>query len=104
MEKMCLKHRRTPSSTMCHECHNPICRACVMVTPQGSFCSSECNILYREMKKRMPKATKAMRGKSILLGLSVIVLALFVFHFVFRDNPELKKYDVIGRLLGRGTE
>ena len=104
MAKMCLKHRRTPASTMCHQCHNPICRSCVTVTPQGSFCSSECSVLHREMKQRIPKAVKGTRGKAILLGLSVILLALFLFHFAFRDNPKLKKYDVIGRLLGRGTE
>ena len=104
MEKMCLRHRQTPSSTMCHECHKPICRSCIMVTPVGSFCSSECDIMFREMKKRIPKASKVPGGKAVLLGLCLVVLAFFLIHLAARSNPKLKEYDVIGRFLGRGSE
>jgi hypothetical protein len=104
--KNCLKHKDQPSVTMCHQCHHPLCKSCVMVTPAGTFCSSECSIIFKEMKAKL--GDKKKKGSSAGLVFVFIVLlavaSLFVIHFAARDKEHdhfLRKIDVIGRFLDK---
>ncbi len=103
MAKTCLNHREQPAVTMCHQCHKPICKSCTMVTPHGSFCSSECSIIFREFKEKM-KASAAARKPS--LGLRLIVLLLLVagafilIHLAAQNGADfLKGIDLIDKFL-----
>jgi hypothetical protein len=103
MAKTCFNHKDAPAATMCHQCHHPICKACSLVTPQGIFCSPECNILNRDVKSRLQEGTpKAMTRLETLLKLIVafvlICLGFGGIHMAAERVPKLKKIDVIGRL------
>lgn len=103
MAKRCLSHPNQPAITMCHQCHKPICKSCTMVTPHGSFCSSECSIIFREFREKLKASAAARKGG---LGLK-LVLALFLVMGVFvlihvgarGGIGPLQGIDVIGRIL-----
>jgi hypothetical protein len=104
MSKTCINHKEVPSATMCHQCHNPICKSCSLVMPQGIFCSSECGILFREFKEKQ----KAGKPKEIG-GVFTKTAAAFVFTVVgfmgihlaaTHGVPALKRVDVFGMILG----
>jgi len=104
MSKTCINHRETPSSTFCHQCHVPICKACSIVSPQGTFCSPECSVLHREMKSKL--AEPALKGMPKLEGLlkmvaafTLVCIGLFGIHMAALRVPKLRKADMIGRLL-----
>jgi hypothetical protein len=104
MAKTCLNHKDTPATTMCHQCHHPICKACTLVSPQGIFCSPECSILNRDVKSRLEEpGPKGMARLETLLKLLVaFVLILLGFggiHMAAERVPKLKRMDVIGRLM-----
>jgi hypothetical protein len=104
MSKTCVNHRETPAATMCHQCHVPICRACSIVAPQGTFCSPECSVLHREVKARIAEpAPRGMPRLELLLKL-VAAFALswvgfYGIHVAAARVPKLRRVDVIGRLL-----
>ena len=103
MAKTCLNHPDAPATTMCHQCHHPICKACSLVSPQGIFCSPECSILHRDAKSRLQeKGPKEMtRLETILKLLVAFVLICLGFggiHMAAERVPKLKKIDLIGRL------
>ena len=100
MAKVCLNHKEQPAVTMCHQCHKPICKSCVTVTPQGSFCSSECLVTNRKVMASLGTAPKQAKSKAVMLVLLVIVLGIIAMHFVARDNKALRSFDLIGGLLG----
>lgn len=101
MAKTCLTHKDAPAVTMCAQCHKPICKSCVMVTPTGSFCSSECSTIHREMKGRLGGGKPAGTfTKKVILFVMLVMLAAIGFHFAARSNKDLRNYDVIGRLAG----
>ena len=103
MGKNCLNHTNQPAITMCHQCHKPICKSCTMVTAQGTFCSSECSVIFREFREKM-KASAPARRSSLMLKLLVILVliagAFILIHLGARSGVEfLKGVDVIGRIL-----
>jgi hypothetical protein len=105
MAHNCIHHKDTAAATMCHECHDPICTACSLVTPQGTYCSPECVILHRQMKERLAKG-KSRDGMQKLEGLIKLVAAFLLMslgfygiHVAAQKIPKLRKADVIGRLL-----
>jgi len=104
--KNCLVHKEQPSVAMCHQCHKPICKSCVMVTPVGSFCSSECSIIYKEMKAKLGQTGKKKGGGAgmvLVFVVLLIVAAMFLVYFMAKGKPEthvLRKIDLIGRFLG----
>jgi hypothetical protein len=74
-----------------------------MVTPHGSFCSSECSVLFREFKEKMKGQKKGGGALKFLLFILMLgVLAVLGLH-MFRDKlPEqLQQYDILGKLLNR---
>lgn len=100
----CLKHKDQNAITQCNQCHKPLCKSCTMVTPQGSFCSSECSILSREFKARFAagkprRASFAMKFIGVILFVFAIFLAVHGAHRF--GNVEIAgKFDIIGRVLG----
>ena len=85
---------------MCHQCHKPLCKSCVMVTPGGSFCSSECSVLYREMKEKLGGGKKTGgAGKKFILFILLLVAAAIGLHFLADKNTQVKKFDIIDRIL-----
>lgn len=105
MSKTCINHREAPSTTMCHQCHRPICKACTLVTPQGMFCSSECGLLNREFKEKAKEGgTRQGMGKAVALlqltGAFVLIGLIFVgINAAAQKVPKLKKIDLIGRVV-----
>jgi hypothetical protein len=102
MSKTCVNHKEAPSISMCFQCHKPICRSCTVVTPQGTFCSSECSLLNREFKEKQkepkPKDTTGFFTK-MAAAFVLIVVGFMGLHLAASKWPKLKPIDVIGRIL-----
>lgn len=105
MVKTCVNHKEAPSITMCFQCHRPICKSCTIVTPQGSFCSSECGLLNREFKEKQkePRAKQPMGRLVAMLQLTaafVLICLVFVgINAAAKRHPKLKKIDLMGLVL-----
>jgi hypothetical protein len=102
MSKTCVNHKETPSVTMCFQCHRPICKSCTLVTPQGSFCSSECGLLHREFKEKLkePKPKETAGAFTKMAAAFVLVVVFFMgIHGLAGKVPKLKPIDMIGRIL-----
>ncbi|MBI3858237.1 MAG: hypothetical protein HY293_21350 [Planctomycetes bacterium] len=105
MPKTCINHKEAPAATMCHQCHSPICKSCSLVTPQGTFCSPECNILNRDVKSRLLEGAskEGMTRLETLLKLMaaflLICVGMYGIHIAALRAPKLKKIDLIGRVL-----
>ncbi|MBI4565617.1 MAG: hypothetical protein HY716_13060 [Planctomycetes bacterium] len=97
--KMCANHPKAPATTQCHQCKKDLCKSCVMVTPSGTFCSSECSILYRETKVQSGReGKKTSAGKKMVLVLLLLLVgAAVAVHLTAKGSP----YDVIGKLMSR---
>ena len=104
MARNCLNHSNQPSVTMCHQYHKPICKSCVMVTPHGTFCSSECSIIFREFKDKMKAGGpgKSTAGKQVVFVLLLAILVVFGIHFAVRfGNVKVaEKFDLLGNFIG----
>lgn len=103
MARTCINHKEALSVTMCHQCHNPICKSCSLVTPQGTFCSSECSILNREVKERL-KAGKPAEGggfftKTAASFVLVVVGFMGIHMAATHGMDKLRRIDVIGMIL-----
>lgn len=102
MSKTCVNHKEAPSISMCFQCHKPICRSCTVVTPQGTFCSSECSLINREFKEKQkepkPKDTTGFFTKTAA-AFVLIVVGFMGIHLAASKAPKLKPIDVIGRII-----
>jgi len=106
MSKTCIRHTEVPAASMCHHCHSPLCMACSIVTPHGTFCSPECGILFRDFKERQSQAKDdTSYSKMTMLIKLMVALLLMGLGFVGINQaaehgmPRLRNLDVIGRLL-----
>ena len=102
--RTCINHKDAPSVTMCHQCHHPICKACSVVTPQGTYCSPECVILNRGMKDKLREPDSDSYSKmtgiiKLIAAFSLIVLGFIGINVAAQHVPKLKKIDLIGRVL-----
>ena len=103
MPKHCINHPGQASITMCHHCHKPICKSCTMIAPNGSFCSSECSVLFREFKGRMSTGVTRGTGAAtkMVVGFMVLCLIVLAIHLAVRGGvEEAQKIDIIGWLIG----
>jgi hypothetical protein len=98
--KRCAVHDKEFSVSSCRQCGKELCKSCVMVTPVGSFCSSECSVLHRELKSQGGGGRKSSSGamKGLLLVL-LLVAAAFVIHLAPMTTG--KPYDIVGMILNR---
>jgi hypothetical protein len=96
--KRCAVHEKENSVAACRNCSKQLCKSCVMVTPLGNFCSSECSVLHREMKGQ---AGPGRRASGIGAKAFVVVLLLVAVAFGIHLAPPTtgKPFDVVGRLL-----
>lgn len=104
MDRTCINHKETASVTMCHQCHHPICKSCSLVTPQGTFCSPECSILYREVKAKLqepdPTAFSKMTGIiKLMAAFSLVLIGFIGINVAAQRVPKLQKIDLIGRVM-----
>jgi hypothetical protein len=102
MAKTCLNHKDQTAVTMCHQCHKPLCKSCTMVTSHGSFCSSECSILFREFREKMKAGgpQKSGAGKKLVFFILLLVAAVILIHLAATNGVEIaRKFDILGRLL-----
>jgi hypothetical protein len=103
MPRTCINHKETPSVTMCHQCHNPICKSCSLVMPQGIFCSPECGILNREFKEKLKEGKPKEAGGFFTKGAAAFVLMVVGFMGIHiaatHGMSPLKRIDVIGMIL-----
>lgn len=103
MAKMCVAHPSEPAITHCFQCHKPVCKSCVMVTPHGSFCSSECSIIYREFQDRFQGGKRKRAGifmKIVAVGLFVLALVSAIHILAqYGKIQALKSADLIGEVI-----
>jgi hypothetical protein len=75
-----------------------------MVTPHGTFCSSECSIIFREFRDKMKAAgpRKSTAGKQVVFLLLLGILVIIGIHFAayFGKVEVARKFDLIGSFLG----
>lgn len=96
--KRCTMHEDQPAVSACLQCRKDLCKSCVMVTPAGAFCSSECSVLHREMKSHVGAgASSSGAGMKLVLTLLALVAISFVIHLAPMTTG--KSFDVIGRML-----
>lgn len=96
--KTCANHDEQPAVSACGQCHKDLCKSCVMVTPTGTFCSSECSVLYRELKAHETEGKKSSSsGMKLVLLLLLVVAAAFLIHLA--PATKGKPFDLIGRIL-----
>jgi hypothetical protein len=76
------------------------------VTPHGSFCSPECGILFRDFKERQgPAKDESSYSRMTVLIKLMVAMMLVGLGFVGINQaaehgiPQLRKIDVIGRIL-----
>lgn len=102
MPRTCINHKDVPSATMCHQCHHPICKACSIVMPAGTFCSTECSILNREVKERLRAGTPKEKSGFFTKSAAAFVLVVVCFmgiHLAAGRARALQRIDVIGLIL-----
>ena len=103
MAKTCITHPKEPSVALCSQCQKPVCKSCVMVAPHGSFCSSECSVVFRELKQRAQAEGKKKMGSATKVALFFIIMlgAFVIIHLVVvvAKVGSLKGIDLIGAFL-----
>lgn len=102
MSRTCFKHPTLPSQTRCFQCRRGVCTACVRLTPGGSFCSTECQILYDQSGGRVvhEKNRRANRMRAIALLMLLGVSFFIGLHLLASGNESLRKYDLLGTFIG----
>jgi hypothetical protein len=99
--KHCAVHENQPSVSSCKQCGKDLCKSCVMVTPAGTFCSSECSVLHRELKSQGGPAKRTSGGGAMKFVLFLLLLAAAAFAIHLAPMTTGKPYDVIGRFLNK---
>jgi hypothetical protein len=97
--KRCAVHGDQNSVSACRQCSKELCKSCVMVTPVGTFCSSECSVLHREMKAHQGSGGKKSSGvgAKMFVVLLLLVAAAFAIHLAPPTTGQ--PYDVVAKLL-----
>ncbi len=102
MGKVCVNHKDAPAMTMCHRCHKPVCTPCTLVTPQGSFCSPECAVMFREFKDKLKEEKERPTGfftKAAAVFVLTVVGFMGVHAAATHGATPLQRVDVIGLIL-----
>ena len=105
--KNCANHPNAPSVTVCHQCQKPICKSCVMVTTTGTFCSSECSIINKELRHKQGGGggrKKGGKGMAVIFVVLLAIAGMFGVYFAAKKQPPdsfLHKINLIGRLIDK---
>lgn len=103
MAKTCATHKDQPSVAVCRQCQKPLCKSCTMVNASGSFCSSECNVLFREMEKMkqgQEERKKMGFGAKFAIFLILVAVVLGGIHLGKQQGiTALESIDLVGKLL-----
>ena len=102
MAKACATHPDRPGTAECRRCRRPLCAACAVVTPQGTWCSAECGVLHKALKaasREDPLLRRAgWAGKIVGLFFLLLVLMIGIHLAASRGVKAAKALDVLGRL------
>lgn len=102
MPAACAKHPERPCTAECRHCRAALCAACVVVTPQGSWCSAECGVVHKALgtkPKDDPLLRRAGWAGKIVSVFSLLLLVLLGVHWAAsRGVKPAKAFDVLGRL------
>ena len=102
--KHCAVHNDQPSVSSCRQCGKDLCKSCVMVTPSGTFCSSECSVLHREMAGAGGGTKKKSSGAGMKLVLLLLLVVAVAFAIHLMPSTTGQSYDIIGRILNKTQE
>ena len=100
--KRCAIHEKEAAVSACRQCSKDLCKSCVMVTPAGAFCSSECSVLHREMHAHAKPVAKS-GGAAGKLYLFVLFLAGAAVALHYLPMTKGQPYDLIGRYLDKAS-
>ncbi len=78
---VCLNHPDRVATSRCHRCNKPSCGECVVVVPDGEFCSGECLAQFRTFHARYTTAPRKSRLVAKLVG--AVVTAAFVLGLLY---------------------
>lgn len=98
--KACLNHKDAVAVAQCHQCHKPVCRACLTQDAAGSFCSTECMTKYKDFKARYKEPN--LKKPSFVKGLISLVVCIEILAYVghsWLGLGFLEKVDFLGKLL-----
>ena len=106
MAKVCARHPDRPASKMCHQCQKPVCKSCLLVTPHGQFCSSECSLVlreFRDQKKASGGKQPVAMGKK-LTGFVMALIAVFLMALMIAAMTSDRFKNYLLRLSGSSRE
>ncbi len=99
----CINHPGISAAARCKQCGKPLCPACVISSPLGTFCSDSCREKFENFSRRVQEVEqKSSRGRwnvgvyarkilSFLLSLLVVFVLLGVLGTVF-NIPVLSQW------------
>lgn len=106
MSKVCVRHPDRAASKVCHQCQKPVCKSCLLVTPHGQFCSSECSLTLRELRdqKKESGGKKPVAVGKKITGFAIALIAVLIMGLLFgaMTSERFKKYLI--RLTGSSRE
>jgi hypothetical protein len=97
----CAVHESDTAVSACKQCSKDLCKSCVMVTPAGTFCSSECSVLHRELKSHQGGPAKRSSGVGVRLVLFVLFLVAVAFAIHLLPMTKGQPYDLITRFMNK---
>lgn len=102
MPKTCANHPDRPGTTECRQCRKAVCASCAVLTPQGSWCSAECGVVYKALSakpKDDPLARRAGWAGKLIAVFSLALIAMLGIHAAAaRGVKPAKAVDLLGRL------
>lgn len=101
MTRTCAKHPDRPASTACRQCKAAVCPACAVVASVGSFCSAECQVLFRALQETpaQREARRAGWGGQLIVLLACLLGLMLAIHGAARAGLKpARSVDALGRL------
>lgn len=96
--RTCANHKDAPATAQCHQCKKDLCKSCVMVTPTGIYCSTQCSTIARELKARGGEKKKSGSAAKAFMVLLLLAIAYVVGAYLVAPGTQ---YDVLGMLIKR---
>ncbi len=99
----CINHPGVSATARCKQCGKPLCPACTVSTPLGTFCSDVCREKFENFSKRVQELEqRSSKAKwnvgvyvrkilSFLISVAVILVLLGVIGTIF-NVPVLSQW------------